>query len=664
MNLSVSQRIGGGFGLLCLLLLLISAIAFTSLRSVDQQLLQVTQQATPLANKSGQLLRELLQSKYLLLSYLQADDSEAFDVIENGLNDHQQQFNTIMEQALSLSESDPASRDALRDIEAQTDQLFTDAQQLFGFHRTYRTAQNQIIAARASYLEDAEDFSYVLEDIMLDQNDYAIMDSSRTIKGDLDFIGNLLEQLLALNSSKTIAAHWQTIKAKEAQLDNQLKKLNELLGEEDFEEIGEGWALLQAQINQPELLFQSHTRSVKSKEQALEQLASVEQLIDQHEAKLLSFTDNAQQNATDAEVAAEATISRAILMIALGAAIALLVATVLSLLITRRIRSSLVQVVDGLKRVTEGDLNVSLDTKGQDEFSHLSGSVNDLTSNLRDLVQKIRNAVDDLQQNAQTSIEVSKQTLDGVANQEMQSSRVAATMTELEASAAEVEQNARQTLDDVMEAESALTNGRNLMQENSRSISSLSEQVSGSATQIQQLQEFCESIGDVVDVIRGIADQTNLLALNAAIEAARAGEQGRGFAVVADEVRSLASRTQGSTIEIEEMVDKLQQGARSSVSTMAECSVQASQSLTQIQSSTEQLDNVAESVSSIRQMNSQVAQATGEQRSTTEEVSRSLSEINKITETTAAGAQDTAQQSETLTALAKQLGQVISKFQV
>ncbi len=662
MNLSVSQRIGGGFALLCLLLLLTSSIAYNSFVSIDRQLKQVTQQASPLVQHSGQLLRQLLQSKYLLLSYLQADSPEQFDQLEQRLKQRQQQFAQIMTRTQSLIGTDQTGLTTLAQISQQTDQLFSQAQQLFLQHRQYWSALSQVTASAPAFQESTEQLLYSLDDMILDQSAYQIMDSARASKDDLGYLTQLLDQLRQLNTVAEIEPHWRTIDAKFGQLQAQLQQLQERIDADDFEEISDSWQQFSAQLTRPELLFQSYMHSISAKQQALQQLADLSQLIDQSESQLQAFTDNAQLKAEQAETNTEQTIQQASTLIAIASAAALLVATALSLIITRRIRHSLKHVMDGLNRVTEGDLHSVLDADGNDEFSHLARCVNHLTANLRELVLQIRTAVDDLQHNASTSNQVSQQTLDGVANQSLQSSRVAATMTELEASAAEVEQNAKQTLDDVLEAEASLNNGRNLMQDNSQTIGELSDQVGTSADQIQQLQQFCESIGDVVDVIRGIAEQTNLLALNAAIEAARAGEQGRGFAVVADEVRSLASRTQGSTVEIEQMVEKLQQGARHSVITMTECSTQASQSLVQMRSSTEQFDHVTNSVSRIRQMNAQVAQATGEQRSTTEEVSRSLAEINKITEETAEGARNTAQQSQALAALADQLDSVIGKF--
>jgi methyl-accepting chemotaxis protein len=178
------------------------------------------------------------------------------------------------------------------------------------------------------------------------------------------------------------------------------------------------------------------------------------------------------------------------------------------------------------------------------------------------------------------------------------------------------------------------------------------------------LKNESESIGTVIDVIRGIAEQTNLLALNAAIEAARAGEQGRGFAVVADEVRTLASRTQQSTQDIQEMVERLQAGAEQAVSVMSNSQVQAKGSVDQAAEADESLHVITDMVSHINDMNTQIASAAEEQSAVAEEINKNINTISEVSVRTAQGANETAAASESMTSLASQLQAVVRRFKV
>jgi len=195
-------------------------------------------------------------------------------------------------------------------------------------------------------------------------------------------------------------------------------------------------------------------------------------------------------------------------------------------------------------------------------------------------------------------------------------------------------------------------------------INHLADDVEQGASAVNQLREDSENVGTVLDVIRGIAEQTNLLALNAAIEAARAGEQGRGFAVVADEVRTLAGRTQESTQEIQEMIESLQTGSKEAVELMTQSSEQTLSGVQQTGKAGEALTAIANEVERINDMNTQIASAAEEQSSVAEEINHNVVSISQVTSETAQGAEQTARASEDLANLATDLQNMVARFKV
>nr|WP_136251331.1 methyl-accepting chemotaxis protein [Ningiella ruwaisensis] len=325
--------------------------------------------------------------------------------------------------------------------------------------------------------------------------------------------------------------------------------------------------------------------------------------------------------------------------------------------IVRNLRGSILNVVNSLKDIAQedGDLTVRIRTTNKDEIGDLVYWFNQFVEKLQNVVRDIGNASQPLATLASNLHQVSGDARNTISAQQMSASDAKAAVDEMTLSVNAVAASANEAASAATEASGAADEGQRVVNQTVSSIQSLATRVDETAVVIKKLEQDSNQVGVVLDVIKGIAEQTNLLALNAAIEAARAGEQGRGFAVVADEVRTLASRTQKSTEEIQATIEQLQGAARSAVNVMAKGTEQASLSVDEANKAGNSLGAITQTIARITQMNDQIAKSTGEQQTVAMSISSNVDDINKRTE-------DTASSSEKLTHVSHELEQLSEDF--
>ena len=355
-----------------------------------------------------------------------------------------------------------------------------------------------------------------------------------------------------------------------------------------------------------------------------------------------------------------------LLMIMLLAALALVFLLVVYLYSAFYVstRASLRSLGATMNQVAAGDMTVRFNVQSRDELGELGQVFNETVARIRELIERVGQTVGEVERQAARVQAVSGESNQTVSEQRGQIEQVATAMNQMSATAQGVATSAEAAVGSAQDVNEETMNGRGLVEAQVSGIERLAAEIERSVTVINQLAGDSKAISQVLDVIKGVAEQTNLLALNAAIEAARAGEQGRGFAVVADEVRSLARRTQQSTEEIEQMIGRLQGGVGAAVKTMHASHSMADATVSQSTQVRQALENILGAVGVIVDQNQQIAAAAEEQTAVAHAIDRNIVAINEAGQRTAEGAGQTEQASRELTELVGRLRQMIGAFRV
>lgn len=360
----------------------------------------------------------------------------------------------------------------------------------------------------------------------------------------------------------------------------------------------------------------------------------------------------------------EASYERAKLLSTTVGALTLLFVVIVAWLLIRQIRNPVMALLEQTRQVAAGNLTSQLDMKqfSHDELGKLAQGFNEMQSNLRMLVNEVSGSVVQLGAAAEEISAVAQQSANNMGAQQHELNQLATAMNEMQATVQEVARNTNDAASAATSASDTAAQGSETVNDSIGRIEKVATAIEETALVIRQLGDDSRNIGMVLEVIQGIAEQTNLLALNAAIEAARAGEQGRGFAVVADEVRTLAKRTQDSTSQINHIISELQQRTNEAGVTMQQSQDMMSETVHTAREAGASIAEISSSVNSISHMNIQIATATEEQGAVSEELNRNVVNISNASEEVATGAKQMAQACNDLNLLATQLQEVVRKF--
>ncbi|GAA0692824.1 methyl-accepting chemotaxis protein [Marinobacterium maritimum] len=378
------------------------------------------------------------------------------------------------------------------------------------------------------------------------------------------------------------------------------------------------------------------------------------------------YIDDIDAEVANAEQQIHGSISSTLTLIAISALVLLGIVSVVSLIASGRIIRPLLQTAEALRDISrgEGDLTRRLPVESSDEVGDVARCFNDFIEKIQQLVREVHTAVNSLSTSTESMKQVVTRTHEDAHMQKGETSQAAAAIHEMAAAVQQVAGSAAQAAESAREAGNESVNGQTVVERTIDSINRLADDVNRSAEVIGSLDSDADKIGTVINVIRDIAEQTNLLALNAAIEAARAGEQGRGFSVVADEVRTLATRTQQSTDEIQRMIESLQNGARRAVTEMQNSQAQSQETIVQADTARSSLQQITHSVSNITEMNTQIASAAEEQTAVADEISKSVQQIADIADKATHNAEELAGTANRMSELERQLNQLVSRFKI
>lgn len=670
MKLTVALRIIGGFGVISLLLLVIGITSYMSLNSINASTTQVNQISIPALENSAVLQSEFVKMSKVSLQAFYATEVKQIKELETQFSAEQVMYDTAAKALQSVVAEEETLANSFKQVSASYNEFTPVSQKLFAELSKSLTLRDQI----TSQLSDVELNSDDSASLLLDFSD--VRDVSRRFPNaskaatELETGLNTLVSVVVDLTRTTSATTAETISNEvKSRLEGVTQQMNTIKTEAGASV--DMVADLDEKITAIHDLLSGDEGILNLKAQMLAASAEAQKLLTQAEGHNKTALDGlnrllsrARTVAGEIQAEAQSDVSGAITTIFLVVLISIGLAVGIAMVTVRSITIPLAKVNEILGVVASGDLTKRLDDKAQDEFGDLARNCNQVITNLRQLIQGIISRSTQLAAASEQTSAITVETTTAIREQKSQVTQAATATTEMSSTSQGVMQSSNDALAEIKNADSEAERVKVISENNKQTILQLSKEVDQASTVINKLHKDSASIGSILDVIRGIAEQTNLLALNAAIEAARAGEQGRGFAVVADEVRSLASKTQASTQEIQAMIQVLQTGAHAAVEAMNKGKKQAENCVTQTEVAAQALESITNAVHLAHDMSEQISHAAKEQNQVSNEISHLLESIVTIAEQTASGAEQTSQSSHEVARLAEELRQSVDQFKV
>ena len=672
MNLTVAVKIIGGFAIISILLVVISIISLSNLDTVSEATQQQNTLAIPTLKASNKLALELSQMSNLTLEGYYLTD---LNLLAQQLRDYKK-INSLFSKGLSELKQIVATEQNLLANLGQVDNLSANFHRaglgLFSSHKTSIEQQQQLIEKVDTLEEQADDTVMLLLDLA--DHDLADTKLQRAISLS-EHLENQFNSIVSSSFEYRDILDASTAKLIESELSRSLseanKSVDDIISELDTHDISDisqqvslAFNKIQALLSREDGILAHKTAQLAANKKAARMLKQEELSAKQVNSALEKQIELANQTTIKASQLIEDAVSsgntQTTIIMLISIVVALFIARATLIGITR----PLARVNEMLNIVASGDLSMKLDESGTDEFAQLSRNCNLLIDSLRNLIESIVNRSAQLAAAAEQTSAVTAQSTTAIEEQRNQVEQAASATTEMSSTAQSGLASANDALSEIKHADDEAERVKVISARNRQTIELLASEVDSASQVINQLQQDSASIGGILDVIRGIAEQTNLLALNAAIEAARAGEQGRGFAVVADEVRTLASRTQESTSEIQTMIEALQTGAGKAVTVMDAGKAKASDCVSQSEEADQALEVITHAVHEAFDRSTQIATAAEEQSVVAHEISENLESIVTIAEQTTAGSQQTAASSSEVARLAEELQQSVQEFKL